>query len=689
MAFAFGPSTCFLVYFFLSINVNFKPAWKIHLSDRVFMSTIGGFNLPIKQQAYELYAHSPIAIGIYIGPELVVEFANSRMREIWGRTPEQVLNLPLFKAIPEVSGQGFEEILAEVLATGKHFSGTELPATLERNGKLELCYFNILYEPLRDGEERVYGIIQTAFEVTDLVVAKKKAEESEEMLKLALDAGNMGTWNLDFVQDKLRRSFGYDRVLGYKEMQPEWKTYGFFDHVLPEDREFARAKFEESLHTGLLEYEVRVLWPDQSIHWVQVKGKIEFNLAGTPIHCSGIISDITEQKEKQLTEKQLLMAQAAREEAEKQRAVLHDLFMNAPALICTLIGPDYVYELVNPLYQQLFPDRELVGKPILEALPELKGSHVKGLLDRVFQHGEEVTGNEVPLTFKTDPDKMSEMYFNFVYQPMRNEKNEVIGILAFAFEVSEQIKARKLLEQREDELKRTLDELGLRNKQLTRTNQDLDNFIYTAYHDLKAPISNIEGLLEALASEEEMQEGSLVILEMMSQSVHQFKKTLKDLAEITYLQNEEEQGLQVIAFAEMLREVELSIHGLILKSEAKIHADFHVKEIQYYRKNLRSILYNLVSNAIKYASPERKPEIWLSTVQEGDYTLLTVKDNGVGMNPKNKDKIFGMFSRLHDHVEGTGVGLYLVKRMVENAEGKIEVESELGKGSVLKVYFKD
>ena len=126
------------------------------------------------QWLYHLYMQTPVAIGIYTGREHIIEFANPRMCEIWGRTPGEVLNIPLFTALPEVSNQGFEEILAEVLHSGSPFTGNELPATLQRKGKLELAYFNILYEPLRDEQGQIYGIIQTATEVTALVTARKK-----------------------------------------------------------------------------------------------------------------------------------------------------------------------------------------------------------------------------------------------------------------------------------------------------------------------------------------------------------------------------------------------------------------------------------------------------------------------------------------------------------------------------------
>ncbi len=103
---------------------------------------------------------------------------------------------------------------------------------------------------------------------------------------------------------------------------------------------------------------------------------------------------------------------------------------------------------------------------------------------------------------------------------------------------------------------------------------------------------------------------------------------------------------------------------------------------------MRSIFYNLISNALKYRHPERNPVVDLKTEQLDDGILLTVKDNGLGISDANKEKVFSMFKRLHDHVEGSGVGLYIVKRIVTNAGGRIELESKLEEGTTFKIFLK-
>ncbi|WPP49308.1 PAS domain-containing sensor histidine kinase [Catalinimonas niigatensis] len=743
----------------------------------------------------QLYMQAPVAIGIYIGQEHVIELANPSMCEIWGRSHEQVINKSLFKALPEVAEQGFEEILAKVLHTGEPFTGDELPATLERNGKINLCYFNILYKPLRDTEENIIGIIQVATEVTELVKARQLAERNEEILKISLEAGKMGTWYVDFVQGTTTRSSGYEAIFGYDELHTSWDIDTFWELILEEEREAAKANYKEAKQSGILNYEARIQWPDQSIHWIHVKGKASFNLKGQAVSMSGVIMDISEQKEAAEKERIKAMEQATLLEEQRQSKALKALFMNAPALIATLLGPNYTFDLVNPPYQQLFQDRQLEGKPILEALPELKEQPIIDILDNVFQSGETYVGKELPILL--DPGnkgKLVSHYFTFVYQAMRNTEGTIYGILVFAFEVSEQIHARKQAERSEESLRIALEagEMGTwdmdlasgtfshslqhdyifgykkqlpdwsferliehtlpkdrkqvssqfeeakisgqlalevqintaqdekrwivlkgktfykegqavrmtgvvmditeakqKNVELERINTDLDNFVYTASHDLRAPITNLEGLMIALRdtilSKTDKREN--LLLGMMDTSIKKLNKAITDLVEFTRIQHEDANTpREMVSFSELFDEIKPDIQHMD-KINPEIKLDLQVPLIMYKRANLRSILYNLLSNAVKYYDVNKSPVIEINTYLEDGVVMLSVKDNGLGLSQEQQQKLFQMFKRLHTHVEGSGIGLYTIKRIIESNGGTLEVKSALGKGSEFIVHF--
>ncbi|RYG31425.1 MAG: HAMP domain-containing histidine kinase, partial [Chitinophagaceae bacterium] len=255
-------------------------------------------------------------------------------------------------------------------------------------------------------------------------------------------------------------------------------------------------------------------------------------------------------------------------------------------------------------------------------------------------------------------------------------------------DIDDQKKTMEAMEQIQEALSHYNKELSQKNQELRQTNSDLDNFIYTASHDLKAPISNIEGLLDLLKSEVKTDsELTARVFGLMEKSIVRFKNTLKDLTDISSTDRQTDTVSQV-HLPDLMDEVEADIDLLIKESKASIRFSFAVNDLLYSRKNMRSILYNLLSNALKYRSPERIPEIEVCSRQlTGTAVEITVKDNGLGLDEKDTERVFEMFRRAHSHVEGSGVGLYIVKRIVENSGGSISVKSTLGKGTVFTVLL--
>jgi len=230
-------------------------------------------------------------------------------------------------------------------------------------------------------------------------------------------------------------------------------------------------------------------------------------------------------------------------------------------------------------------------------------------------------------------------------------------------------------------------------KKLQRINEDHNTFIYSVSHDLNAPVSNISGLIIALDSMLESDNLEIKkVLNLFNVSIQRLQETIGELSDITKIEKESSEEIQeTIAINELLDEVKQSIEGMLTKSKAKIFTDIQVADIHFSKKNLRSILLNLLTNAIKYKSPERDPEIKLSTGRSGDFITLSIEDNGSGISKDKIGKLFSMFKRVHEDkdIEGAGIGLYLIKKMIENAGGRIKVESEEGKGSTFIACFKN
>lgn len=226
-------------------------------------------------------------------------------------------------------------------------------------------------------------------------------------------------------------------------------------------------------------------------------------------------------------------------------------------------------------------------------------------------------------------------------------------------------------------------------KQYERLNLNHETVIFALSHDLKGPINNINGLIDLIRNlPDEEKNDADTLMESLSISVGKLMNTIEDLTASLKDKTDISENSQRINIQNIVEDVRIGLSDRIFSSKARIHTDFQVTELNFSRKNIRSIMYNLISNAIKFSEQNGEPDIWLKTEDKGEFVLLTVSDNGPGIEKENHDLIFFPRVRLNPEVEGTGSGLFIVKRMIEDLGGKIEVESSLGEGSVFRVYFK-
>jgi two-component system CheB/CheR fusion protein len=175
------------------------------------------------------------------------------------------------------------------------------------------------------------------------------------------------------------------------------------------------------------------------------------------------------------------------------------------------------------------------------------------------------------------------------------------------------------------------------------------------------------------------------------QSVIRLKDTISELSDITRIENEVEQA-EKVNLSKLLEEVKLSINDSLIASNAKISVNFEEEDIKFSKKNLRSIFFNLLSNALKYRSTDRQLEITIKSRRANDFTELSFEDNGMGIKQNKIRELFSKFRRVHDKnisAEGLGIGLYLVKKIISNAGGEIKVESQYGKGSCFTLYINE
>jgi PAS domain S-box-containing protein len=352
------------------------------------------------------------------------------------------------------------------------------------------------------------------------------------------------------------------------------------------------------------------------------------------------------------------------------------------------------YQFANHAYRAWFNQdpASLLGRPVREVVGEKAYAAAEGYMDRALA-GERLTF-EAAMPYREGFLK----YIRTDYIPdVRN--GEVQGFYSLVTDMTEQAEARQQVQELNEELAAMNEEMLVANEELRETNNrlihtnvDLDTFVYTASHDLKAPISNIEGLLYLLRAElpAEVLASEYVgpTLGLMQDSVERFKRTIAHLTDVSKLQKEHDAPATSVDLAAVVEDVSRDLAPLVQETEGKLFVNVppHVR-VRFSEKNLRSVVYNLLSNALKYRSPDRPPRVDVRTHARPGFTVLEVHDNGLGIDQNHQPRLFNMFQRFHDHVEGSGIGLYMVKRVVENAGGSLEVHSQPGAGSTFFVHL--
>ncbi len=254
--------------------------------------------------------------------------------------------------------------------------------------------------------------------------------------------------------------------------------------------------------------------------------------------------------------------------------------------------------------------------------------------------------------------------------------------------------ARSTIERQNEETKLRNDNLEMevqaRTKELLEYNKQLEQFAFISAHNLRAPVARILGLGNVLNLNLREDDENKIIYQNMVATALELDRVVRDLNTILEIRKNNNTFLSEINLAEELALVKIYVKKEIEDTATKISSDFSdAPVIRSVKPYVESILHNLLTNAIKYRHPERTPAITLKSEVAGEFICLIVSDNGLGIDTELfKEKIFKLYQRFHSHVEGKGLGLYLIKTQIEALGGKIELESRLNEGTVFKVYFK-
>ncbi len=397
----------------------------------------------------------------------------------------------------------------------------------------------------------------------------------------------------------------------------------------------------------------------EDVYWTYSYGPIDD--AGAPHGVGGVLVVCTETTEQVFAEQRLKAAEAR----------WRTLFEQTPGFVAILSGPDHVFEFANSRYIDLVGGRDVLGKPLPEALPEIAAQGFVALLDEVYRSGEPHAGAATPVLLAQGPHAADERRFlDFIYQPVRDAAGVVTGIFVAGYDVTDRVCA---------------------NEALRDQDRRKDEFLAMLGHELRNPLSAIKNASELLVRNKTSDPSTHRIGELVGRQVTQLVKLVDDLLDLSRItQGRIELEREAV---EVGRAIALALESVDSLVRAKHHDVVYspAREPLWVRGDLSRIVQavsNLLTNAVKY-TPERG-RIEVALRQIGQDAIIEIVDNGVGIAPELLPNVFDLFvqgDRTADRMQGgLGIGLSVVRRLVEMHGGDVSAASEgSDRGSTFRV----
>ncbi len=501
------------------------------------------------------------------------------------------------------------------------------------------------------GGKRMVGTIQ---DITDKRRAREKLIKVNNEIRTLFENMQEVFFTVDMKTfELLQMSSACEKIYGYTIRDFAKNSNLWFDVILEEDKQVIYANDATMRQGNPIVQEYRIQTKHGDIKWVE--SKITPTVVdGELIRIDGITSDITKRKEAEM---------AVRDNEQKFRSLIQN---SADAILVLNADYEIVYAS-NSLYQITgFTPEEVLGANVIE-----------------FGHPDE---REILLQYKTKVYSNPGIPQNIVYRRITKDgtyiwcEGTTINLLDDNIVQGIVINFRDITQRRQYE-----DALKAANEDLQKTNRELDKFVYSVSHDLRAPLSSMMGIVELAVTETE-DEDMLMHLDMMRKSITKLDGFIVDILE--YSRNARlEVRKQQIDFHDLMRDVTENIkfmsEGLGKKKKVKIQT--HISGHQEFisdKGRIAIILNNLVSNAIRYANDMAdEPYVNISVELKPEGAEIIVKDNGIGISKDKQEKVFDMFYRVSKSSVGSGLGLYLVREAASKLDGHITLESAPGVGS--------
>jgi PAS domain S-box-containing protein len=487
-------------------------------------------------------------------------------------------------------------------------------------------------------------------------------KESNERYDIVAKATSDTIWDWKIEEDSFIWNKGIQGVFGYKKEDIGSTSKWWFDRIHPEDSLKMSVKLYSFLEqkTEKWQDEYRFKCADGSYKYVFDRGFLVKDANGKPIRMIGAIQDVTKQKEE---EQRLRLLETVITQT-KDAVMITDIDTSKSVI------PNIIF--VNSAFTDMtgYSEEDVIGKS-----PEI----FFGKKSDIFEFDKLKTAIQKykecfveTISYKKNGE---EFWVNFSMIPVTDKDGEHSHWISIQRDVTEEKEKEKEREQL--------------IRELTQNNKDLKQFSYITSHNLRAPLSNLTGLLNLIEDINIEDPDLKEIINGFSKSTHLLNETINDLVKVIIIKDNPSIQKEKVLIKDVFENVFNQLSFLISVNKPILKIDLEdVSILEINKSYLESIFLNLLTNAIKYRDLNRQLKVTISTKVIDDKLIITFKDSGIGIDlNKNKDKIFGLYQRFHNYPDSKGLGLYLVKSQVESMGGTISVASTVGKGTTFTIIF--
>lgn len=579
---------------------------------------------------------------------------NNAAEQILGYTTSYLTGKPFLDFVFVDDVKETEEMANKIYA-GYSVSNYE-NRYIRKNGTLVPLSWSARWD---SNDELMYCV---ARDVTDKKRQEEEIIKSNERFEYATQATFDAIWDWDLVGNLIYWGSGFKTLFGYNNINEFvsgdiWKT-----RIHKDDYDELMANQQLFIQSSELNwtFEYRYLKADGTYAHVLDKVIAVKDSQGNTVRMIGAMQNLTKQKQEEyrlkLLESVITNAKDGviiTETDNRETDGLKIIYVNNA--LCEITG---------------YTKEELIGKS-----PKIfQGINTdRNELNRVGESLKKWEPVEAEVINYTKAGV--EFWMNFSIVPIANET----GYFTHWIAIERDVTARKKAEEEKEHLL----------KELTQNNKELKQFSYITSHNMRAPLTNLLAIFDILDTSKIQDMETLVLLDAMKTSTNHLNDTLNDLIKILIIKENTSYAIEEIYFSDTLRLVTKSIDSLIKNAKVKIKSNFSKAEkVNFNKSYLESIFLNMLTNAIKYAHPDRAPQISITATATNDTIQLVFADNGLGFDiDKVKGKIFGLYQKFHNHPDSKGIGLYLVYSQVVSLGGNIKVESKIDVGTTFTITF--